>query len=421
MLKMLVYQIECLHFLETSFPLVGNLSFINHILARGFRTSRNDIMLQALSLFRGGFNLFSFFTNEPKILKYIIISAACGMILLHGCSHVDYQSKDIGRNQQGLPPDTALQEMILGLNPQHITENDIREVLSKCPAPRIINLNGSFPWVTMDSFSRFLIEMGYPEESILNPQNNSLSYSSYISSEKLAGLLAWYYEKEGMMPLLIGHSQGGMKVVEVLHELAGAFHKQIHVWNPLTGMREERYAITDPLTGAEQGVIGLKLGYASAVGTGKLMRFVLGQWDMLGRLRQIPDTVEEFTGFYIKYDLIGSDFLGFGRSNKYYPLGTASVRNITLPEQYSHITIPLTEHLAKNNVTRQWIQAYVPSAEQPEHIEFDVNSKNIIFAAETWYNIKKYWCIELQRLILAKRETGDKMRFINLNTVVATN
>jgi hypothetical protein len=33
---------------------------------------------------------------------------------------------------------------------------------------------------------------------------------------------------------------------------------------------------------------------------------------------------------------------------------------------------------------------------------FPGEKKNILFAADLWYNIKKHWCLELKRWILAK-------------------
>ena len=298
---------------------------------------------------------------------------------------------------QSLPDVPALEDRVLSLNPEKITERDIREVMSRYPAPRIINLNGSLPIVTMDSFSRFLIAMGYPEERIRNPKNGDYSYSSYTSSKKLAGMIAWYYEKEGMMPMLIGHSQGGMVVVKVLHELNGSFNKKLPVWNPATEKSEDRFTIIDPITGVKRAVIGLKVGYSAAIGTGILMRFLLGQWDMLTRLWKIPDTVKEFTGYHIKYDLLGG-------GGEYYPLGTAVVSNVKLPAGYSHFRIPITEHLAGSTKTREWINNYAPAAEKPEiTVGFEADSDNILFAADIWYSIKKHWCIELQQLIRAKR------------------
>ncbi|MGE5239032.1 MAG: hypothetical protein ACM3ON_09540, partial [Chloroflexota bacterium] len=119
-----------------------------------------------------------------------------------------------------LPAD--LKERILALNYDSLSARDVRDVLSHAPAPRILVLDGSIPIVSMDSLSRFLIGMGYPEQSVRDPRSGSLTYSSYQSAERLAGMIAWHYEKEGMMPILIGHSQGGMRVIKILHELAGS-------------------------------------------------------------------------------------------------------------------------------------------------------------------------------------------------------
>jgi hypothetical protein len=341
-----------------------------------------------------------------KILCSIYTFALLSLVISSsGCSSPHHTSPKINIDAYTPDPDSLLKEKVLRLNPENLTEKDVEEVLSLFPAPRIININGSLPLVTMDSFSRFLIAMGYPEKSVRNPGNGFYSYSSYRDSAQFAGMTAWYYEKEGMMPILIGHSQGGMMVIKTLHELAGAFHEKLPLWNPLSGDTENRHTIIDPLTGNERNVAGLKLGYASSIGAGRLMRFFLGQWNMLGRLRQIPDSVVEFTGFYIKYDFIGSDLLGFGKANQYYPLGSASVRNVRLPATYSHISVPLTEHLAQSTKTRKWINEYTPATEKPESPDgLHGDIRNILLAAEIWYNIKKYWCIELQKLIQTQKK-----------------
>ena len=211
----------------------------------------------------------------------------------------------------------GLEEDILALNPERITERDIQDVLSKAPAPRIINIHGGiYPvHLCMASFSEFLIGMGYPESRIRSPGDGSLSFSCYESSEKMAGALAWYYEKEGLRPMIVGHSQGGIQAVKVLHELAGAFNEKLRVWNALTGKYEERYTIVDPITGTIVPVVGLKASYTTAVGAGGFTRFLPNQWVMSGRLRTIPDTTVEFTGFVIGMDLLGGDLLGFGPAN----------------------------------------------------------------------------------------------------------
>ncbi|MGD0883426.1 MAG: hypothetical protein ABSA46_00875 [Thermodesulfovibrionales bacterium] len=332
------------------------------------------------------------------------------VLFLHGCAHRDFSAgrsplpqEPVEKVLRNLPLSAEFEDKVLALNPDSITGRDITEVLSRCPAPRLIALNGSIPLITMESFSKFLILMGYPEERVRNPRTRSYTYTSYMSSKHLAGLIAWHYEKEGMMPLIVGHSQGGMLSVKVLYELSGAFRDKIAVWNPYREEPEDRYAIRDPLTDIERPVVGLRVGYASAIATGRLMRFLLGQWDMLTRLRKIPDTVEEFTGFHIQNDLIGGDFLGLGQS--YYPLGTAVVHNVKLPAEYSHMTIPLTEDLAKEPETREWINSYTPSTENPPLPDaLRGGRNNILFAADIWHHIKKYWCIELQRLIRAQRD-----------------
>jgi hypothetical protein len=75
------------------------------------------------------------------------------------------------------------------------------------------------------------------------------------------------------------------------------------VWNPLTDFAEGRTVIVDPLPAASGRVVGLKLSYVSAVGAGGAAFLLPNQWSMLGKLRTIPDTVDEFTGYSIALDL----------------------------------------------------------------------------------------------------------------------
>jgi len=324
------------------------------------------------------------------------------VLLLYGSAHGDGIS--------GLPfPNRSnnlqaeLLERVLSLDPDALSEGDVTEVMSRCPAPRILLLNGSVPIVTMESFARFLIRMGYPEARVRNPGNGAHTYSSYKNSTDMAGMIAWHYENEGMRPVVIGYSQGGMLSVKILHEFAGTFRDRVAVWIPETGKAEERYAIIDPMTGQEQPVVGLKLGFVSAIATGKGMRLLLGQWNMLSHLRRIPDTVEDFTGFHLKNDLLSGTLFGLRQGDQYYPIGSAAVRNITLSAEYSHLGIPLTEDLAKDSEARRWIQSYSPAGGAPELTpELRRNCKNIFLAADLWYSIKKHWCIEMQRWVRKK-------------------
>ena len=293
--------------------------------------------------------------------------------------------------------DPAIAARVLALSPDDISEADVRDTLTSVDAPRIVALDGSIAVVSMQAFAEFLAAMGYPEERLRNPRDRSLSRTSYDDSERIAGELAWYYEHDGMMPMLIGHSQGGMLVIRTLYELAGEFHQAVPVFDPIAGRALERTTIHDPLTGATRPVVGLKVGYAAALATGKLARVLLGQWSMLPRLRLIPDTVENFTGFTIPGDIIAGNVFG---DEPYRASGTADVRNVTLPPTYSHIRLPLTQHLAQQSVTRAWIDAYRPDAREPPP-ESGIDASNLLHAADIWFSVKKHWCIEAQRAIRA--------------------
>jgi hypothetical protein len=300
--------------------------------------------------------------------------------------------------------DPAIAERILSLDPEHLSADDVR-TLAAGPAPRIVLLHGGiYPvHLLMTSFGGFLTGMGYPEARIRDPADREWSYSPYEDSTKLAGMLAWQYEHDSMRPMMIGHSQGGMQAVKVLRELAGMMSPSIPVWNPVTRAAESRTTIVDPLTGQERPVVGVKVAYASAVGAGGAAFLLPNQWIMMGKLRSIPDSVEEFTGFNIGLDLIAWTVPGDDDS-RWRENGTASVRNVELPATYNHITVPITSQLPRDPETRAWIEAYTPGTNaDPSALPGDA-SLHVLWAADVWYSIKKHWCLESQRLIRAERK-----------------
>jgi hypothetical protein len=162
--------------------------------------------------------------------------------------------------------------------------------------------------------------------------------------------------------------------------------------------------IVDPLSGDTRPVVGLRLPYVAALATGKLARVLLGQWEMLAKLREIPDTAEEFTGFAIEWDLLAGLF---PRSDPYLATGSARVRNVILPASYTHIGLPWTRHLAADPVTRAWIEAYLPdgNAELPDAA--GVDTTNLLHAADIWHSVKRHWTIEARRLFGAKRRSAE--------------
>jgi hypothetical protein len=259
----------------------------------------------------------------------------------------------------------------------------------------------------MTSFATFLDRMGYPDYALRDPSDGAYSQSPYTSSDRLAGEIAWYYENDGVRPLMIGHSQGGMQANTGLYRLAGDFSPKVRVWNPSTNQPEDRFSIIDPLTGAERPVVGVSVAYASALGSGGAAFMLPNQWDMLDRLRTIPNTVDEFTGFAINGDFVAFSFPGMSDSDRYRHADAAKVRNVVLPATYNHATVPITHQLASDETSRHWINAYVPERGTETDIPPGLRGYNILWAADVWYSIKKHWALEAQRLIRARRAAFD--------------
>ena len=296
--------------------------------------------------------------------------------------------------------DRALAARILALDPERISEAEVTQVLRRGPTPRVMLLHGGiFPvHLSMTSFGNFLVGMGYPEHKIRDPRSDDWSYSPYADAERLAGIIAWFYEKDGMPPMLVGHSQGGMQAVKVLHVFAGAYAPEVPVWNPLTDFSEGRTTIRDPLMGKERPVVGLTVDYVSAVGAGGAAFLLPNQWSLLGRLHSIPDTVHDFTGYVIGVDLWAWTLPG-GDSRRFVNGGQAHVRNVTLPASISHVLVPVTADLAADVVARAWINGYHPGV-APAPLPPSA-SDNMLWAADVWWSIKKYWTLEAQRLLRA--------------------
>ena len=72
----------------------------------------------------------------------------CLVLLVTGCQTLrqeppacDAQAGAVSSPRQFAPPPETL-ERIMALDPEHVTEKDIREVLAGTPAPRLINIHG---------------------------------------------------------------------------------------------------------------------------------------------------------------------------------------------------------------------------------------------------------------------------------------
>jgi len=323
--------------------------------------------------------------NPNRIRRH----AACGALLLALLAPLTPAFAD----------DAAIAREVLALDCQRVAATDVVRLLAKAPAPRIILFQGSLAVTTMEPFGEFLAAMGYPRERLRDPRDGRMSQRSFGDSRRWAGTVAWYYESEGMMPMLIGHSQGGMLAIRILYELDGAFDAAIPVWDPVAGEALPRTSIRDPRTGNTRPVKGLTVDYAAALATGKLPRIFLGQWEMIARLRRIPDTVVDFTGFSIPWDPVAGTL---GDPEPYAAIGTARVRNVTLPTRYSHVGLPDTLHLATQEVTRRWIEAWSPEDASLPPEGDGIDATNIVHAADIWYSVKENWCRSAQRVLAAR-------------------
>lgn len=250
----------------------------------------------------------------------------------------------------------------------------------------------------MEPLGAFLAAMGYPARQLVDPRTGLMTTDSDLDGRVLAGMLAWQAEHDGVRPMIVGHSKGGAVVIDTLRALAGLHGGEIAVVDPRTGTAEPRDWFADPTSGRRIPVVELRLPYAAAIATGRMPRILRGQFELARVLREVPDSVEHFTGFTIPFDPIAGAFAG--DEDPYIATGSAKVRNVVLPVATSHIGAPLTEHLARDPATRAWIERYRPGTAEPWPEGADTT--NLVLAAELWRDIKEAWCEEAHRAASAR-------------------
>jgi hypothetical protein len=348
--------------------------------------------------------------NRSSPFRALVVAVLCALVAA-GCATPrapgrggEATAKIAGPDVlRALPGDRALEDRILALNPERISADDVK-TLASGPTPRIVLLHGGiYPvHLAMTSFGGFLTGMGYPEAKIRDPADASWSHSPYEDSAQLAGLLAWYYEREGLRPMMIGHSQGGVQAIKVLRELAGQFGDRVAVRGPYDDGEQERTTFVDPVTGRERPVIGFTVPYVSVVAAGGAALLLPNQWSMIGQVKTIPDTVEDFTGYSLEFDTWAWSIAGIDATNRYEHNGTANVRNVMLPGWYNHVLLPITSDLASDARARAWIEAYAPGAANGP-VPLEESGQSVLWAADVWHSVKKHWCLEAQRGVRARR------------------
>jgi hypothetical protein len=341
-------------------------------------------------------------------LGVLLLTAGCARLDLHPVNREKAAEIDRMELRRPYRLTPEAENRILALNPNNVSAGGVRGVLKGAPAPRIISIHGGIhpSQLVAAAFCKFLMGMGYPEHAVRHPGDGAYSISCYEEAKMIAGIIPWYYEREGMRPMIFGQSQGGMQAVKVLQRLARPPGGRIEVWNPLTWKPEGRYEITDPLTGKTRPAAGFSVAYVASLGAGGVTRALPNQWDMLLKLRAVPDTVDEFTGFYLGLDWLGGDNLGFGAANRFHATGSAKVRNVELPASYSHMFASELTHLLRNQEAVNWINQYAQTDKPKNPSNLRGDTRNILFGADVWQSVKRHWVIELQRLIRARRAQG---------------
>ncbi|NNC88392.1 MAG: hypothetical protein HKN82_08040 [Akkermansiaceae bacterium] len=344
-----------------------------------------------------------------KLIGINSILVVCGCAALTCCTITSYPSPvaraESTRAANAAAParvDAQLRRKILALDPDRITEQQVAQVLSKAPAPQIVNIHGGVygVHVFMRDFSSFLLQMGYPEGKTRLP-GNKRSYSPYMDENKVAGAVAWFYERDRIPVIMVGHSQGGVQMMKILHRLAGTDERgPLFVWNPEVGNFEDRVVIINPETGRPALIKDTQpVIYANSVGAGGATLLMPNQWSMKKRSRSVPDSTASLTGFFLPADFLGGGLRGPQGSNRYRPMGRAEVRNVKLTFGSEHVTVPVTRNLAKDPRSRAWISAYHPSGGHRLPANYRGPRRNLLWAAITWYEVKKHWCLAAQEFV----------------------
>jgi len=304
---------------------------------------------------------------------------------------------------------SELMRRILRIDPESVTPEDVA-TLAQGPAPWILPIAPAFPGpVMMKGFLDFLVEMGYPRERIGDPRSHNYNIYYTESSKTIAGLIAWLYERDGLSPMIMGWSAGGIVAVAALHDLDrpdGLF--PVKVVNGLTGEAEDRTWITDPYTGQRRPIRGVQASFAGVLasgGWGRVNQFL--RWGTRPPLRSVPDSVREMVAFVAPFDLLGTDFLLLGSANEFKAMGKAQVRTALADPTYGHVNPIHCDSLSRDPEGRKWVEAYRPGASAGVlDYRFSgaftlVDGKRNLWCGEFWHGVRKNWAIEAQRAVRA--------------------
>jgi hypothetical protein len=263
---------------------------------------------------------------------------------------------------------------LLALDPDRVSDRQVQELLSQAPVPRVLLFKGSLG-ADMESFGAFLKQMGYPAHRLRNPATGGYSYSLSWSGcrcdecDALAAGLPAQARRDGVAPMLVAHSGGGVTLSRILHRLAADADAP-------------------------------RVLFAATLGTGGLMRLVPGFPGCaaeLPKLSQVPASAAAFTGYRIDGDPFTA-LLGIG---DFHPAEgqapAAQVRNVLLPWQVSHLRAFEVDGYAAQPQVRAWIEAYQPGSDAPLPEATGLDLGNLRHIADLWHSLKKHWALQARQ------------------------
>jgi hypothetical protein len=66
------------------------------------------------------------------------------------------------------------------------------------------------------------------------------------------------------------------------------------------------------------------------------------------------------------------------------------------------VGLPDTLHLATQEATRRWIDAWSPEDTSSPPEGDGIDTTNIVHAADIWHSVKRHWCQAAQRVLAAR-------------------
>ena len=202
-----------------------------------------------------------------------------------------------------------------------------------------------------------------------------------------------------------------MQAVKVLHVLNGEYGASGPVWNPLTDFRRgaaRRSSIRSPAAAAGGRACASPTSRRSARAAPRSCCPTSGA--CIGKLRTIPDTVEEFTGYSIDVDFWAWTVPGVDATRKFTNGGKAHVRNVTLPAGISHVIAPRVGGPCRSNRRMRARGSRRTRRDRACRRPPDSRGQHRAGPPTCGGRVKKYWVIEAQRFIRATRASPQVRR-----------